>query len=524
MFVLHRNRKLAMSELKSGVIINYVSIFIRLATQFFITPFVIASLGVEEYGLYMLSSTVIVWLSLTDLGLAVTAKKYVTAYRERGEDDKQAHFMGQSVMLFSVLGAVALSAGIVCYFFLPDFFPKLTEAQLGTLDILYLLTLANLILSFPLRPLACVPGAYLKFVVPGLMSLGASLINAGLTVLLLVCGYKSIGLTVMNVGLGVILLLVNLFYAVHFLGVRFKFSRPDWLLYRELLMFSIWILLAQLLDLFYWKAGAPIVARLVGSEAVSLFTLSTSFACYFTTAATAISGVLAPKLMRMVAGGSSDEELTTAMIRIGRMQLALLTVMTLGFIVLGQDFLRLWVGDSIGEGVWTVWVGALVIQIPLLVPLTQNVGFSILQAKSIHRGNTINMFYTSVLCVVTGYVLTLHCGVLGMLIGTGAAFFLGQGVLLNVYYHRKAGLNIPRFIKATYLPVLLPFVILLMVGWAWVCVYPIESWFNFFISASVYGAVSSLMLFFIFLNRGERGLLLEPLKCILSRKPSSQSF
>lgn len=504
------------NELKCGVIINYFSIVIRLATQFFITPFVIASLGVEEYGLYMLSSTVIAWLSLTDLGLAVAAKKYVTSYRERGEDGKQAHFMGQSVMLFSVLGAITLFAGIVCYFFLPVFFPRLTEEQLDTLDVLYLLTLANLILSFPLRPLACVPGAYLKFVVPGLMSLGSSLINAGLTVLLLVCGYKSIGLTVMNVGIGVILLLVNLFYAVHFLGVRFKFSRPDWRLYKELFAFSIWILLAQLLDLFYWKAGAPIVARLVGSEAVSLFSLSTSFACYYGTAAAAISGVLAPKLMRMVAGGSSDEELTTAMIRIGRMQLALLAVMTLCFVVLGRGFLRLWVGDSIGEGVWTVWVGALVIQIPLLVPLTQNVGFSILQAKSIHRGNTINMFYTSVICVVSGYVLTLHCGVLGMLIGSGAAFFLGQGVLLNLYYHRRAGLNIPRFFKETYRPAILPAAFLLLAGWGWTQIWSVQDWTDFFVAAGVYGLICVVILFLAYLNNDEREIFIAPLKRIFS--------
>lgn len=499
-------------ELKYGVLINYASIIIRLATQFFITPFVISSLGVEEYGLYMLSSTVIVWLSLTDLGLAVTAKKYVTAYRERGEDAKQAYFLGQSVMLFTALGLIALAAGAVCFFYLPDLFPKLSQEQLGTLDILYWLTLANLILSFPLRPLACVPGAYLKFVVPGLISLGSSLLNAGLTVLLLVWGYKSIGLTTMNVALGVSLMMVNLYYAVHCLGVRFKFARPDWGLYRELFMFSIWILLAQLLDLFYWKAGAPIVARLVGSEAVALFTLSTSFACYFMTAATAISSVLAPKLMRMVAGGVSDEELTTAMIRIGRLQLALLAVMTLGFIVLGQEFLTLWVGDSIGESVWTVWVGALVIQLPLLVPLTQNVGFSILQAKSIHKGNTINMFYTALICVTSGYILTYYYGTLGMLIGTGASFFIGQGVLLNFYYHKRAGLNIPRFFRSTYLPMILPFAVLLVLGWAWMHLYAAHSWISFLISAGVYGIICTIFLFFAYLRDAERDLFLGPLK------------
>ena len=42
------------SEIKSGAILNYASIVVRLATSFLLTPFVIATLGVVEYGLFML--------------------------------------------------------------------------------------------------------------------------------------------------------------------------------------------------------------------------------------------------------------------------------------------------------------------------------------------------------------------------------------------------------------------------------------------------------------------------------------
>lgn len=49
------------------------------------------------------------------------------------------------------------------------------------------------------------------------------------------------------------------------------------------------------------------------------------------TASTAISGVIAPKIMQMVALDSTKEQLTRMMIRVGRLQLALLSVILVSF-------------------------------------------------------------------------------------------------------------------------------------------------------------------------------------------------
>ena len=393
------------SEVRAGAVLNYISIVVRLSVSLSLTPFILSSLGVEEYGLFMLSHSIITWLALSDLGLGVTVSKYVVTYRAKGEHEQQAHFLGQSMMLYSFLGCLSLLLGLIGYAHLDILFPSLLPQQRDTFDVLYLLTLGNFILCFPLRPLNSVPGAYQRFIVPGIITLCSSLINAALTVLLLTMGFKSIGLTIMHVGVSVAMLIWGILYAILKLNVRVRFAKPDFLLYKGMFSFAFWIFLNQIMDLFYWQAGSPILAHISGTVAVSVFALGISFSTYFMTASTAISGVLTPKLMHMVALDASKEDLTNVMIRAGRLQLFLLSMILLVFAFFGQDFLRLWVGKSMGDNVATVWLGTITVIIPLIIPLSQNTGLAILQALGIHRGRAIILFYSSLMCVILGYVL-----------------------------------------------------------------------------------------------------------------------
>ena len=84
--------------------------------------------------------------------------------------------------------------------------------------------------------------------------------------------------------------------------------------------------------------------------------------------------------MHMVAQESTKEQLTDLMIRIGRIQAALLCLILAVFLCCGHDFLHLWVGKTIGTEISTVWAGAALVLVVLLIPLTQNTGIAILQA------------------------------------------------------------------------------------------------------------------------------------------------
>ncbi len=504
-----------MSEIKAGIVLKYVAIVLRLATTFFLTPFIISSLGVEEYGIFMLSHSIIAWLTISDLGLGATVYKYVTTYRAKGEIEKQAHFLGQSIILYCLIALITLFAGLFCFFNLEALFPKLNASQLETLEILALLTLGNLILAIPMRPIGCIPSAYQKFVIPGFVGLCCSLLNTGLTISLLLLGFKAIALTILAVLMSILNLSWELYYTLSTLKTRVVFRKPDWSLYQELFKFSIWVFLIQIMDLLYWKAGSPILAHTCGAVAVSIYALGVSFPNYFMTASLAISNVLAPKLMSMVALDASKEELTKVMIQAGRLQTFILSIILLGFAFIGEDFLRLWVGKSFGEDVFTVWLGAIMVIVPFAIHLTQNTGMAILQALNIHRGRAIILFYSSLVCVVLGYVLSIYLGPIGMFAGTSISLIFGQVIMDNLYYKNKAGLLIGSFFRHTYQPLLLPVSLLVAVGFFLSNFWQIEKWEDLLISAGAYSIVLIATMFILYLNKAERAMFIAPIKRLL---------
>ena len=86
---------------------------------------------------------------------------------------------------------------------------------------LFLITLGNFVLAFPLRPLAAMPSACRRFLAPGLAGLVQALLNVGLTLLLLHMGGKATALTWLAFALNLGLMLWQTHYAVRTLGHAF---------------------------------------------------------------------------------------------------------------------------------------------------------------------------------------------------------------------------------------------------------------------------------------------------------------
>lgn len=494
-------------ELKAGVILNYLSIGLNLAMGLLLTPIIITKLGMTEYGLFMLSNSIIAWLGLTDFGLGATVTRYVIFYQARRRFNRQAYFLGQVILLFSVLGLAALGLGVAGFYHLRSLLPEADETQLHLLRILYIITLSNFVLSFPLRPLAAMPSAYRRFLVPGIAGLVQALLNIGLTLPVLWLGGRAVALTLLAFALNMGLMLWQVGYAFRSLGARVIFRWPDWKLYRSMFGFSFWVMLNQLMDLLYWQIGTPIVARVCGPQAVALYTLGISFTRYFMTLSTAISGVAAPEVMHRAAQHQSPQELTGLMIRVGRWQLCILGILLSGFCLFGRDFLQLWVGSSIGSATTQVWLGALAVLLPLMLPLIQNTGIAILQAAQLHHGRAVILLISAMVCLIPGYLLTVHYGPTGMFCGTALSLLLGHGLLLNLYYSRRAGLDMQAFFREVCYPVLLPLGICLAGGWAIPVFLRCNDWYTLLSLGGGYAIFATLVFYLLYLRRDERAVL-----------------
>ena len=70
------------SQLKVGIVLNYVNMILGNLIPIFYTPVMLTLLGQSEYGLYKLASSVTSYLSLISMGLGSAITRYLIKSRE----------------------------------------------------------------------------------------------------------------------------------------------------------------------------------------------------------------------------------------------------------------------------------------------------------------------------------------------------------------------------------------------------------------------------------------------------------
>ncbi|WP_418177668.1 hypothetical protein, partial [Akkermansia sp.] len=131
------------------------------------------------------------------------------------------------------------------------------------------------------------------------------------------------------------------------------------------------------------------------------------------------------------------------------------------------------------------------------------------------KGRAIILFYSSLLCVILGYFISLYYGTIGMFIGTAISLFIGQVLMINRYYARTAGLDMRRFFRRTYGPLLLPSAVMILAGLGAVALLTLDNWFSFLAFAFCYGLLAVGTIWFFYLNRDERDMFLGPLQKLI---------
>lgn len=498
-----------MSEIKTGAVLNYISLFVKLGIGFFLSPFILESLGKSEFGIYSIAGTIIGWLALCDFGLTASTTKFLCEYQAKGDKEGEAHYLGNVAALFSIVGGVVLVAGLCVYPFLGNIFPKFSESELKLYRILYLMTLLNTSIMFPFRALGGIASSRQKYKVPGMVALGLSLCTTASTVALLLLGYKSIALCAAGIFFGVLNLAWGVFYSFVCLKARISWKGWDFPLCKSLFAFSFWMFLDQLIGIFNWGCGTTIMGMTQGAAQIAAYVYGLHLMQYYFMASNCIAGLFLPKVVKLVNKQVDKEELTDLWIKVARVHVLILGLMLSGLVIFGRQFLALWVGRTLGAATYESWLVALLLIGTITVPLVQCLGWQILQAYNAIRFRVKVLLFIAAGNLVLGYVLSIHYGAVGLAAGTALSFILGQWIFMNLLYRYKIGLNVPRFFIETISGLGVP-----CIAFAGVCgiVYGYlsefsQTWNGFVIGVILYTVLYGLLMLNFYARKAELVLL-----------------
>ena len=511
--VKDKNIIMTINQRKAGVILSYTSELVKILVNLVYTPIMLRLLGQSEYGLYQLVYSVVSYLSLLSLGFGSSYLRFFSRYKAQNDEDGIAKLNGMFMIIFCSISVICVLCGIVMIGNIRGIFGTgLTDGEYEIARILMGLLIINLALTFPNSVFNCSITAQERFLFQKLLILLQNIFSPFLTLPLLIMGYGSIGMVSVTTFLTFVLLLSNIFYCFKKLHIRFSYKGLQLGLLKEMWVFTFFIFLNQIIDQINWSVDKFLLGRFSGTTAVAVYGVGGQINSLYLQFSTSISNVFVPKVNRIVAESDDDIELTKLFTKVGRIQFIVLGLIMTGFIFFGVPFVTMWAGTEYVDS----YVIALLLIVPVTVPLIQNLGIEIQRAKNMHKARSIVYFFIAIANVFISIPLIKIMGPAGAALGTAISLIAGNVIFMNWYYHARIGMDmfyfwkeIFEFIPALIAPCVVGFVIMKFVD--------ISSLVKLGLFAIIYTVVYGLSMYFLGMNSEEKQLIMGPIKKMLKK-------
>lgn len=495
------------NQLKAGAILSYASMGIGYIISILYTPIMLRILGQSEYGLYNLVGSVVSYLGLLSFGFGSAYMRYYSRYKVDKDEENIAKLNGMFLIIFSVISFIAIFAGILLVFNVDLIFGnKLTINELSTARILMAIMIFNIALSFPASIFNSYITANEKYIFQKSLQMIKTLVNPMIMLPILLMGYKSIGMVVVTTILTITVEISNVIFSFNKLRIKFLFKKFNFELMKEIAVFSFYIFINMIIDQINWSLDKFVIGRFRGTVAVAVYGLASQLNTYYLSLSTSISNVFIPRVNRIVAIGDDKKELTGLFTRIGRIQFILLSLICSGLIFFGRPFINMWAGRNYSEAYPIV----LLLIIPVTIPLIQNIGIEIQKAKNMHKFRSWVYLFMAIGNVCLSIPLTKLFGGIGAALGTAISLVIGNGLIMNWYYHNKVGIDIKYFWNQILkiFPSLVPSIFLGVLMISFIDLYSV---ITFLICGIVYVIIFCISVWLFGMNQYEKNLIGKPL-------------
>ncbi len=323
----------------SGLIVTYGYQAVVLITGLWLTPFFLRKIGQQDYGLWLVASQLLVYLSLMDFGIVALLPQqtaYATGRAGREKTDELPEIVGQTtrLVLYQLPFVAAVAAGL--WFTLP--------AEWQPLRFPLLITLGGYTLTFPLRILpALLQGLQDLAFANGMQAVSWG-ISTTATVALVASGW---GLYALSIGwlLGQVLLSPVFFFR---LRRRFpnvlprKIPAMSWHAARGQLGKGGWVTVAQMAQVLMSNTDILIIGKLLGPAAVVPYACTGKLAGVLANQAQILMQTATPGLCEVQAG-ESKERLLQALLGLNHVLLTFSGLIFSIVLMVNQWFVGWWV-------------------------------------------------------------------------------------------------------------------------------------------------------------------------------------
>lgn len=502
------------TQRKVGTLLAYISIFVSSVVGIAFTPYMISKLGDIEYGLYQSLYSIIGYIALLDFGLGSTLTRFILKYRAEKDDKRVASVISMSIKLYCFFGIVAML--LVCFLSLnleSLFKGNITSDNVAHARSLIFIMGATSAISFISHALTGIQNAEEKHLVIKGVYIARQLLRVVFITVLLNFNVGALAVAYADFVIAALLLVFDISYCKCILKVKLLAGKWENELLKGLFSYSAFVFLQIMITQTNNGLDRVLLGRFSTFEVVAIYGVVMQLYTLFNSVGGVIAGITLPKISKTVFANVSREELTDCCSKFSRVQLYISLLLIGGFLLLGRDFISLWIP---GYDSFAVWALVLLIVTPQQIESVEGTVFNAMKAKNKQATRSLILFGVMILNVILTIALIKVSPIYGPAIGTCISIVIGNNIICNIYYHKKIGVDMIRYFKHLIKGILPAWIVSMIFGF-FITLMPVSGWLGFIIKGCLYVGVYGICVVTIGVNESERALIKSVIKKVIRK-------
>ncbi len=508
------------ARLLRNITANWLGFAVNALVTLLLTPFVLQTLGEARYGIWVISSSIVGYYGLLDLGFRGSINQYLTRHLSVGDHERASATMSTAVVALGSLGGLFALLSVATAFAAPHVwnFPAGMEREAFWCILIVGATAA---LQFAFFPFTAVFVATQRFDIANLIGVTTRIATAGAVYAALSGGHGLIGISAATCALSLVDYVIRWRVARRLAPqLVIERRRASVEQFKALASFGAWTFLIALNGFVYLHAQPLLIGALLPIAAVGYYALATGLLQQINGAISPIGQVMYPVATALHAQGERD-----SMLRLyhdgSRLMMLVMVLSVLGAAFWAEDFYRLWVGAKYVSGEQYPSV-ALLLQILLLSTATSyvsNVGGQILMGSGRVKLVALLLIGGSMVNLLVSILLLHSVGLVGAAIATVLASLMVDLLAMPMAVSRTIGLPVASFLRHACLR---PLAVAVVVASAFAALRfaagSAETWRELLAQGALAGAIGLAIIAVLGITSHERQrFIVRPLLRLLSR-------
>lgn len=429
----------------------WLGLAVNIGISFFLAPFVVRGLGNVYYGVWTLINQFTGYLWLLDFGVRESVVKYVAQHHAVEEKEELASVVHAAVSLYAIIGALVILAVGVMTAALPYVFnipaDSITAARITLMMVG--LTIAQ---GFVFNVYVGVLMGLQKFYLVDRLGVFFAVARAGLIVLTLSAGYGIVGLALVTV---LITLAGNIAVYVlcrmHAPGIGFRLAKPRGEDVRRIAHYGKFVLVNNIGEKLVYASDGLVVGAFLPIANLTYFAIAGSLVGYLKTIVNSMASVLNPMTSTL---DSKCDSKAVGVLFLSSAKAAMIVGMPfcVGFIVLGERFIDIWMGPAYGATSARILQ---VLAVAHLVGLPYYTFSGVLYGLAKHQVVAGIRLGEAVVNLTMSVILVQIYGLIGVAIGTLVPHVVIAAIVLPKLLPRLLAVDVGTYYRNTYLRPLL---------------------------------------------------------------------